>query len=145
MLNVPWCVVQLYPPLAPEEVVPEAEGVRLVTCSVTLPAATEALTALWMAVTALDPDDDEEQPAATAAARANAERETALGDMTRALPGPGQQASLRTPTGVDRSDTRRNGPSGSGRRAPRSAWPAAGGCGRRPCGPRRSTRSPTRG
>ena len=49
------------------------------------------------------------------------------------------------PSGSGRSDSRRNAPSRSCRRAPRRAWRAGGGRGRRPCGPRRSTRSPTPG
>ena len=44
-----------------------------------------------------------------------------------------------------RSGSRPSAPSRSGGRAPRRAWPAAGGRGRRRCGPRRSTRSPTPG
>ena len=44
-----------------------------------------------------------------------------------------------------RSGSRPSAPSRSGGRAPRPAWPAGAGRGRRRCGPRRSTRSPTPG
>ena len=50
-----------------------------------------------------------------------------------------------TPSGTGRSGSRPSARSGSGWRAPRRAWPAADGCGRRRCGRRRSTRSPTLG
>ena len=43
------------------------------------------------------------------------------------------------------SDTRRFAPSGSVRRSPGRAWPAGGGCGRRPSARRRSSRSPRPG
>ena len=48
-------------------------------------------------------------------------------------------------SGSGRSGSRPSARSRSCRRAPRRAWRAAGGRGRRPCGPRRSTRSPTPG
>ena len=49
---------------------------------------------------------------------------------------------IRQPSGRARSGSRRCAPSRSGWRAPRRAWPAAAGCGRRRCVPRRSTHSP---
>ena len=58
---------------------------------------------------------------------------------------PLTRCAVRNPSGTDRSGSRPSARSGSGWRAPRRAWPAAAGCGRRPCGRRRSTRSPTPG
>ena len=52
-------------------------------------------------------------------------------------------SGVTNPSGSGRSGSRPSGPSGSARRAPRRAWPASGGRGRRRCAPRRSTRSPT--
>ena len=54
-------------------------------------------------------------------------------------------APVSSPSATDRSDSRPNGPSGSGRRAPRRAWPAVVARVHRRCGRRRSTRSPTPG
>ena len=50
---------------------------------------------------------------------------------------------LSRPSGSGRSGSPRSARSRSARRAPRRAWPAGAGRGRRPSAPRRSTRSPT--
>ena len=52
---------------------------------------------------------------------------------------------VRCPSGTGRSGSRPSAPSGSGWRVPRRAWLADAARGRRPCGRRRSTRSPTHG
>ena len=62
---------------------------------------------------------------------------TPCDDWSPALSGSG------APAGLAEAVADATGPSGSGWRAPRRAWPAGGGCGRRPCARRRSTRSPT--
>ena len=72
--------------------------------------------------------------------------------QSRAMPpGPPPNLVWRAPVGPIPSSgsgpacSRRSARSGSGWRAPRPAWPAGAARGRPPCGPRRSTRSPTPG
>ena len=57
----------------------------------------------------------------------------------------GRAESDRAAIPLGRSGTRQTGRFGSDGRAPRPTWPGAAGCAHRPCGPRRSTRSPRPG